>query len=308
MYKESFLMAWASLIANKMRSILTMLGIIIGVAAVIALVSIGNGVKQDIQNSISSLGSNLLMVMPGAPRTPGVRPSAGSMKSLKVSDYEAISKLDGVKAASPMTNGSYVVIYQNKNWTTSVSGVSYNYLDVNNWSMKSGRFLSEKNVQNRERVAVVGKTVVKNLFGDEDPVGAEIRVKNIPFRIIGVLNSKGSGAMGNDQDDMVIMLVSVTERTREIGVRKALGATYSVIVTQFLIEAVVISLMGGIIGIILGIGSSKLIGMASGMSTVISVPTIVMSFAFSMAIGLIFGIYPARKAAKLNPIDALHYE
>ena len=403
MYKESFLMAWASLIANKMRSILTMLGIIIGVAAVIALVSIGNGVKQDIQNSISSLGSNLLMVMPGAPRTPGVRPSAGSMKSLKVSDYEAISKLDGVRAASPMTNGSYVVIYQNKNWTTSVSGVSYNYLDVNNWSMKSGRFLSEKNVQNRERVAVVGKTVVKNLFGDEDPVGAEIRVKNIPFRIIGVLNSKGSGAMGNDQDDMVIipyttamervegvdylrmiyvvgkdengidrlqsdienllrvrhgikdtnlddfniqnmnsimetmeettgtltlflgavaaislvvggigimniMLVSVTERTREIGVRKALGATYSVIVTQFLIEAVVISLMGGIIGIILGIGSSKLIGMASGMSTVISVPTIVMSFAFSMVIGLIFGIYPARKAAKLNPIDALHYE
>ena len=403
MYKESFLMAWASLIANKMRSILTMLGIIIGVAAVIALVSIGNGVKQDIQNSISSLGSNLLMVMPGAPRTPGVRPSAGSMKSLKVSDYEAIAKLDGVKAASPMTNGSYVVIYQNKNWTTSVSGVNANYLDVNNWSMKSGRFLSDKNIQNRERVAVVGKTVVKNLFGDEDPVGAEIRVKNIPFRIIGVLNSKGSGAMGNDQDDMVIipyttamervegvdylrmiyvvgkdengidrlqsdienllrvrhgikdtnlddfniqnmnsimetmeettgtltlflgavaaislvvggigimniMLVSVTERTREIGVRKALGATYSVIVTQFLIEAVVISLMGGIIGIILGIGSSKLIGMASGMSTVISIPTIVMSFAFSMAIGLIFGIYPARKAAKLNRIDALHYE
>ena len=403
MYKESFLMAWASLIANKMRSILTMLGIIIGVAAVIALVSIGNGVKQDIQNSISSLGSNLLMVMPGAPRTPGVRPSAGSMKSLKVSDYEAIAKLDGVKAASPMTNGSYVVIYQNKNWTTSVSGVSYNYLDVNNWSMKSGRFLSEKKLQKSERVAVVGKKVVKNIFGDEDPVGAEIRVKNIPFRIIGVLNSKGSGAMGNDQDDMVIipyttamervegidylrmiyvvgkdengidrlqsdienllrvrhgikdtnlddfniqnmnsimetmeettgtltlflgavaaislvvggigimniMLVSVTERTREIGVRKALGATYSVIVTQFLIEAVVISLMGGIIGIILGIGSSKLIGMASGMSTVISVPTIVMSFAFSMAIGLIFGIYPARKAAKLNPIDALHYE
>ena len=403
MYKESFLMAWASLIANKMRSILTMLGIIIGVAAVIALVSIGNGVKQDIQNSISSLGSNLLMVMPGAPRTPGVRPSQGSMKSLKVSDYQAISKLDGVKAASPYTANSYVTIYQSKNWTTTVSGVSSNFQDVNNWTMSEGRFISSKNVENRERVAVVGQTVVKNLFAGDDPVGKEIRVKNIPFRVIGVLNSKGNGTMGNDQDDVIfipyttamervegvdylrmvyvvasddngidrlqsdienllrvrhgikdtnlddfniqnmksimetmeqttgtltlflgavaaislvvggigimnIMLVSVTERTREIGIRKALGATYFVIVTQFLIEAVVISLMGGLIGIALGIGASKLIGLASGMSTVISVPTIILSFAFSMAIGLVFGIYPARKAAKLNPIDALHYE
>ena len=403
MYKESFLMAWASLIANKMRSILTMLGIIIGVAAVIALVSIGNGVKQDIQNSISSLGSNLLMVMPGAPRTPGVRPSQGSMKSLKVSDYQAIIKLDGVKAASPYTANSYVSIYQSKNWTTTVSGVSSNFQDVNNWTMSEGRFISSKNVENRERVAVVGQTVVKNLFAGDDPVGKEIRVKNIPFRVIGVLNSKGNGTMGNDQDDVIfipyttamervegvdylrmvyvvasddngidrlqsdienllrvrhgikdtnlddfniqnmksimetmeqttgtltlflgavaaislvvggigimnIMLVSVTERTREIGIRKALGATYFVIVTQFLIEAVVISLMGGLIGIALGIGASKLIGLASGMSTVISVPTIILSFAFSMAIGLVFGIYPARKAAKLNPIDALHYE
>lgn len=325
------------------------------------------------------------------------------MKSLKISDYEAIAKLEGVKAASPMTNGSYVVIYQNKNWTTSVAGVNANFQDVNNWTMTSGRFFSDKNVQNRERVAVVGQTVVKNLFADEDPVGKEIRVKNIPFRVIGVLKSKGNGTMGNDQDDTVlipyttsmervegidylrrvyvvakddegidrlqadienllrvrhnikdtnlddfniqnmksimetvaqttgtftlflgavaaislvvggigimnIMLVSVTERTREIGVRKALGATYSVIVTQFLIEAVVISLMGGFIGIAFGIGASKVIGMVSGMSTIVSVPTIIMSFAFSMAIGLIFGIYPARKAAKLNPIDALHYE
>lgn len=403
MYKESFLMAWASLIANKLRSLLTMLGIIIGVAAVIALVSIGNGVKQDIENSISSLGSNLLVVLPGAPRTPGARSSQGSMKSLKISDYEAIAKLEGVKAASPMTNGSYVVIYQNKNWTTSVAGVNANFQDVNNWTMTSGRFFSDKNVQNRERVAVVGQTVVKNLFADEDPVGKEIRVKNILFRVIGVLKSKGNGTMGNDQDDTVlipyttsmervegidylrrvyvvakddegidrlqadienllrvrhnikdtnlddfniqnmksimetvaqttgtftlflgavaaislvvggigimnIMLVSVTERTREIGVRKALGATYSVIVTQFLIEAVVISLIGGFIGIAFGIGASKVIGMVSGMSTIVSVPTIIMSFAFSMAIGLIFGIYPARKAAKLNPIDALHYE
>ncbi len=336
MYKESFLMAWASLIANKMRSILTMLGIIIGVAAVIALVSIGNGVKQQVSDSISSLGSNLLMVMPGAPRTPGVRPTASSQRSLKEGDYKAIAKLDGVAAASPFTSNSYVAIYQSNNWTTTVSGVSPSLQTINNLTMKDGRFITEKNVQNRERVAVVGSTIVKNLFGNEDPVGKDIRVKNIPFRIIGVLESKGNSSMGEDQDDVVyipyttamervqgvdylrmvyvsanddnginrlqadienllrvrhnikdsnlddfnirnmqsimetmqqttstltlflgavaaislvvggigimnIMLVSVTERTREIGIRKALGATYIVIVTHFLIEGVVIS-------------------------------------------------------------------
>ena len=403
MYKESFLMAWASLIANKMRSILTMLGIIIGVAAVIALVSIGNGVKQQVSDSISSLGSNLLMVMPGAPRTPGVRPTASSQRSLKEGDYKAIAKLDGVAAASPFTSNSYVAIYQSNNWTTTVSGVSPSLQTINNLTMKDGRFITEKNVQNRERVAVVGSTIVKNLFGNEDPVGKDIRVKNIPFRIIGVLESKGNSSMGEDQDDVVyipyttamervqgvdylrmvyvsanddnginrlqadienllrvrhnikdsnlddfnirnmqsimetmqqttstltlflgavaaislvvggigimnIMLVSVTERTREIGIRKALGATYNVIVTQFLIEAVVISLMGGIIGIIFGIGASQLISKFSGMSTVLSIPTIFFSFGFSIAIGLVFGVYPARKAARLNPIDALHYE
>lgn len=403
MYKESFLMAWASLIANKMRSILTMLGIIIGVAAVIALVSIGNGVKQQVSDSISSLGSNLLMVMPGAPRTPGVRPTASSQRSLKEGDYKAIAKLDGVAAASPFTSNSYVAIYQRNNWTTTVSGVSPSLQTINNLTMKDGRFITEKNVQNRERVAVVGSTIVKNLFGSENPVGKDIRVKNIPFKIIGVLESKGNSSMGEDQDDVVyipyttamervqgvdylrmvyvsanddnginrlqadienllrvrhnikdsnlddfnirnmqsimetmqqttstltlflgavaaislvvggigimnIMLVSVTERTREIGIRKALGATYNVIVTQFLIEAVVISLMGGIIGIIFGIGASQLISKFSGMSTVLSIPTIFLSFGFSIAIGLVFGVYPARKAARLNPIDALHYE
>ncbi len=404
MYKEGFIMAWASLIANKMRSLLTMLGIIIGVAAVIALVSIGFGVRQQIQDSISSLGSNLLMVYPGAPRTPGVRPTAASQKTLKVKDYETLKKLNDVDMISPVAgSSSYVVVYTNKNWTTTVNGINSDFQYINNWTMKSGRFITDAQVERRERVAVIGSTVAKNLFGDENPVGKDIRIKNDPFKVVGVLDTKGSGSFGNDQDDIVfipyttamervrgvdylsmiyikakdgadlnrvqsdienimrvrhniknpelddfnvrnmatimetvnettgtmtlflgavaaisllvggigimnIMLVSVTERTREIGVRKALGATYRVIVMQFLIEAVVISLIGGAIGVVFGIGASKLISAATSMKTVISMGPILLSFGFSMAIGLIFGIYPARKAAKLNPIDALHYE
>ena len=404
MYKEGFLMAWASLVANKMRSLLTMLGIIIGVAAVIALVSIGYGVRSQIQDSISSLGSNLLMVYPGAPRTPGVRPTADSQKTLKLEDYTTISHLQDVDMASPVSAGSsYVVIYTNKNWTTSVNGVNADFQYINNWTVKSGRFITASQVERRERVAVIGNTVATNLFGTEDPVGKDIRIKNNPYKVIGVLESKGSGSFGNDQDDVIyipyttgmerlqgvnylrmiyikakdgvdlnrlqtdvenilrvrhniknpelddfnvrnmatimatveettatmtlflgavaaislivggigimnIMLVSVTERTREIGVRKALGATYRVIVMQFLIEAVVISLVGGAIGILVGIGASKLIGALTSMKTVIYMGPILLSFGFSMAIGLIFGLYPARKAAKLNPIDALHYE
>lgn len=403
MYKESFLMAWASILANRMRSILTMLGIIIGVAAVIALVSIGNGVTKQVTDSISSLGSNLLIVMPGAPRTPGVRPSAASQKSLKVADYEAIAKMDDVKQASPVTNGSYTVIYENQNSSTTVSGVDQSYQDINSLTVASGRFFTDKQIETRERVAILGPTVVKNLYGTDNPIGTNIRIGNIPFTVIGVLGSKGSSSMGADQDDLVlipyttamervegkdylrtiyvaakdgadvnrlqadienllrvrhkikdpnlddfnitnmssvmktveettgtltlflgavaaislivggigimnIMLVSVTERTREIGVRKALGATYRVIVTQFLIEAVVISLLGGLIGVVLGVAASYGISAVTKMATVISIPTIMMSFGFSMAIGLVFGLYPAQKAAKLNPIDALHYE
>jgi putative ABC transport system permease protein len=403
-YKEGFLMAWASIVANKMRSLLTMLGIIIGVAAVIALVSIGYGVRQQIQDSISSLGSNLLMIYPGAPRTPGVRPTADSQKTLKIGDYNTIVKLSDVDMASPVSAGSsYILIYTSKNWTTQVMGVNGNFQYINNWTLKSGRFITDSQVQRRERVAVIGNTVATNLFGTEDPVGKDIRIKNNPYKVVGVLEPKGSGSFGNDQDDVVyipyttgmerlqgvdylrmiyvkgkdgvdlnrlqsdienimrvrhniknpamddfnvrnmatvmqtmeettgtmtlflgavaaislvvggigimnIMLVSVTERTREIGVRKALGATYRVIVMQFLIEAVVISLIGGLIGIVVGIGASKLIATFTSMKTVISMGPILLSFGFSMAIGLIFGLYPARKAAKLNPIDALHYE
>ena len=403
MYKEGFLMAWSSLIANKMRSLLTMLGIIIGVAAVIALVSIGYGVRQQITESISSLGSNLLMVYPGAPRTPGVRPVAGANKTIKLSDYEAISKMDSVQAASPVAANSYLTVYMSKNWTTTVNGANADFQYVNNWSMKSGRFITDSQIERRERVAVIGATVAKNLFGDEDPIGKDVRIDKNSFKIVGVLDEKGSGAMGNDQDDIIvvpyttmmervmgvdylrmiyiqakegqdlervqadienilrvrhgiknpdlddfnvnnmasimktveentatmtlflgavaaisllvggigimnIMLVSVTERTREIGVRKALGATYRTIITQFLIEAVVISLVGGAIGIIVGIGASQLIGAVANIKTVVTTGPILLSFGFSMTIGLVFGLYPARKAAKLNPIDALHYE
>ena len=403
MYKEGFLMAWSSLIANKMRSLLTMLGIIIGVAAVIALVSIGYGVRQQITESISSLGSNLLMVYPGAPRTPGVRPVAGANKTIKLSDYEAISKMDSVQAASPVAANSYLTVYMSKNWTTTVNGANADFQYVNNWSMKSGRGITESQIERSERVAVIGATVAKNLFGDEDPIGKDVRIDKNSFKIVGVLDEKGSGAMGNDQDDIIvvpyttmmervmgvdylrmiyiqakegqdldrvqadienilrvrhgiknpdlddfnvnnmasimktveentatmtlflgavaaisllvggigimnIMLVSVTERTREIGVRKALGATYRTIITQFLIEAIVISLVGGAIGIIVGIGASQLIGAVSNIKTVVTTGPILLSFGFSMTIGLVFGLYPARKAAKLNPIDALHYE
>lgn len=403
MYKEGFLMAWSSLIANKMRSLLTMLGIIIGVAAVIALVSIGYGVRQQITESISSLGSNLLMVYPGPPRTPGMRPVAGANKTLKLSDYEAISKMDTVDSASPIAANTYLVVYMNKNWTTTVNGANANLQYVNNWTLKEGRFITDVQVERRERVAVIGATVAKNLFSDEDPIGKDIRIHNNPFKIIGVLEEKGSGSFGNDQDDMIvvpyttmmervmgvdylrtilvkakegqnlervqadveniirvrhgiknpelddfnvnnmasimksveestrnmtlflgavaaisllvggigimnIMLVSVTERTREIGVRKALGATYRTIIMQFLIEAVVISLVGGAIGIVVGIGALQLIALASGLKTVVTAGPILLSFGVSMVIGLGFGLYPASKAAKLNPIDALHYE
>ena len=403
MYKEGFLMAWSSLIANKMRSLLTMLGIIIGVAAVIALVSIGYGVRQQITESISSLGSNLLMVYPGAPRTPGVRPVSGANKTLKMGDYEVISKMNSVQAASPVAANSYLTVYMSKNWTTTVNGANADFQYVNNWTMKSGRFITDSQIERRERVAVIGATVAKNLFGNEDPIGKDIRIHKNSFKVVGVLDEKGSGTMGNDQDDVIvvpyttmmervmgvdylrmiyiqakegedlervqadienilrvrhgiknpdlddfnvnnmasimkaveentatmtlflgavaaisllvggigimnIMLVSVTERTREIGVRKALGATYRTIITQFLIEAVVISLVGGAIGILVGIGASQLIATVAKLKTVVTTGPILLSFGFSMTIGLVFGLYPARKAAKLNPIDALHYE
>lgn len=403
MFREGFGIAWQALVANKMRTILTMLGIIIGVGAVIALVSIGYGVREQVQSSISGLGSNLIMVYPGAGRTPGVRPLASSLESLSVKDYESLTHLPSVEDASPVVRKSFLLVYKNKNWTSSVSGVNERFDEVNNWKLRQGRFLTEGQILRRERVVVIGKTVAKELFGEDTALGKYIRINNHPFLVIGEVESKGVGAFGSDQDDAVfipyttamerlngvdyvtaifvsgksdvdskrleadvdnllrirhgidsskeadfmivsmdsimqtveettgtltlflgavaaisllvggigimnIMLVSVTERTREIGIRKALGATYQVIMTQFLIEAVVISLAGGFLGVLTGLAGSALISKLSGLETIVSLPTIALAFGFAMTIGLVFGIYPARKAAKLNPIDALHYE
>lgn len=400
-YFESILMAWGSIVSNKMRSLLTMLGIIIGVAAVIALMSIGYGVQDKITSDISSLGSNTITVTPGTGRKPGVRAAAGSMQTLTYKDYLAIKNLPNITYAAPLVNNSYLLVSGNKNWTTRIYGCTEDYARISSLSVQEGRFWTTKEYSSRARVCVIGKTVATGLFGEESPLGQKVRINGDPFTVIGLLEEKGYSFM--DQDDRVlipfttvqermlhityvnnivitsdnaddlsqiesdvtsllrtrhriqtgkeddfsisnsqdlmaamksttqtltiflgsiaaisllvggigimnIMLVSVTERTREIGIRKALGATYTMIIVQFLIESVTVSVAGGLIGVLLGIGASKVIPMLTTLSTVLAVTPILGSFMFSVLIGLVFGLYPAQKAAKLNPIDALHYE
>jgi len=404
-FRESISIALEGLRSNKMRSILTMLGIIIGVGAVIAMVSIGMGVQQKVQSSIASLGSNLLIVMPGSNAPPGtVRLAAGSNITLTNQDAKAISKqVSGVNYVLPSVSSQYQVIYGNQNWKTSVQGTTPDFLTVRNFKMASGTFFSSSDDNSRARVAVLGQTVATNLFGAASPIGKTIRINQAPFRVVGVLGSKGQSAMGQDQDDMVIvplstaqerlmgitylnnisiqaknaevinkvqddatallrsrhrlapavendftvrnmtalmatmtettdtitlllgnvaaisllvggigimniMLVSVTERTREIGIRKALGATFRNVLMQFIIEAVAISVTGGLFGIVVGVLGARVISMVAGWNTVVSWWAIVGAFGVSVVIGLFFGVYPARKAAMLDPIDALRYE
>lgn len=393
--------------ANKMRSALTMLGIIIGVGAVIAMVAVGTGASRRISEQISSIGSNLIMILPGATTAGGVRMGAGTQPTLSIGDAEAILKeCSAVANAAPVLNGVAQVIYGHQNWSTGIVGTTPDMLEVRDWGLSAGRPFTEQDVKSATKVCLLGQTVVENLFGDENPIGHIVRIKNIPFVVIGVLERKGQSPTGQDQDDTIyvpvttaqkklfgttfpgmvriimvkakstedldraskqitellrqrhhigqkqendftvrnltqmlqtqeqstrimtillgaiasvslivggigimnIMLVSVTERTREIGIRMAVGAKTWDIRLQFIIEAVTLSLIGGIIGIITGMVSSGIISTMAGWPTIVSPFSIFLAFGFSGLVGMFFGFYPAYKASLLNPIDALRYE
>jgi putative ABC transport system permease protein len=397
--------AMRALARNKMRSSLTMLGIIIGVGAVIAMVSVGQGAQQQAQQQIAAMGSNILFVGSGTVTRGGMRMGSGATKTLIYDDMLAILRESpAVKAAAPGSQSSAQVVYGNDNWATQINGTEPQYFDIRTWPFQEGSSFSQNDVDMAANVAVIGETVRKNLFGATDPVGETIRISNLPFKVVGVLVPKGtSAAMGQDQDDVIIvpittlqkkitgqdwlrwimvsaisreasytaqqqitsllrdrhrirssqdddfmvrnladvadladqqarlftvllasiasislivggigimniMLVSVTERTREIGIRMAIGATEGDVQQQFLIEAVVLSLVGGAVGIMSGVGASYLITQTLGWPVLVSPMAIVAAVVFSMAVGIFFGFYPARKAARMDPIEALRYE
>lgn len=392
---------------NKMRSALTMLGIIIGVGAVITMLAVGTGARQSIGEQIASMGSNLLIVLPGATTSGGARMGAGSQMTLSTSDAEAILKeCPAVLHVAPVLGGVAQVIYGNQNWSTGVTGTTPAMLEVRDWPLSEGRPFAEEDVRSASKVCLLGQTVVDNLFGSIDPIGQIVRIKNVPFTVIGVLDRKGQSPNGQDQDDTIyipvttaqkkifgttfpgmvriimvkaggaeelsqaqkqitellrqrhriaqkqdddfsvrnltqmmqaaeesakimalllgavasvsllvggigimnIMLVSVTERTREIGIRMAVGAKTWDIRLQFLIEALILSLIGGGIGIVIGVSGSQVLSTIAGWPTIISLFSIFLAFGFSGVVGIFFGFYPAMKASLLDPIEALRYE
>ena len=393
---------------NRLRAGLTMLGIVIGVGSVIAMVSIGEGAKVAVAQRVASMGTNVIMVLPGSMTTSGVRGGQGGAVTLTISDgMELKKRIPLLRDTGWAKRDVMQIINGSKNWNGTVNGISVSYLAIRDWSFSSGGAFTQQDVDTAARVALVGQTVVENLFDvGEEPVGAVIRIKNVPFQVIGVLSPKGQSSQGTDQDDIIfipfstaerkvfgaqflgsvgalfasaersedlapavaqirealrirhrlqpdqeddfmirtqvdigkvqestsetltimlfaiasvsllvggigimnILLVSVTERTREIGVRMAVGAKRRHIVIQFLIEAVTLSVVGGCLGIVVGVLGARVTTVIAGWPTIISAETVMAAFVFSIAVGLFFGLYPANKAARLNPIDALRYE
>ena len=406
-FLQSLLIAVRALRVNTMRALLTMLGIIIGIAAVIAMVAIGAGASKMISDQISSIGSNLLLVIPGSMTSGGMRSGTGSAQTLTYDDAKAIkAECPAVAEVAPVVRGSGQVVYGNQNWSTVLNGVTPEMVVVRDWALVSGRNISQSDVDGATKNCLLGQTVADNLFGATDPIGKVVRIKKIPFTVIGLLERKGQSPNGQDQDDVIylplrtaqrkllgsqfpnvvgammiqakgadvlkkaedevtsllnqrhrvgpsrevdysirnlseilavaeqsskvmslllgavasisllvggigimnIMLVSVTERTREIGIRIAIGAKRRDILLQFLTEAVLLTSCGGIVGMLLGVGGARLVASLIGWPTLVSVDTIVIAFVFSAGVGVFFGFYPARKAASLNPIEALRYE
>lgn len=401
-FLESLRVSFRSIKANGLRSVLTMLGIIIGVAAVIAMVAIGEGTSASVASQINGLGSNLLIVSPGQATQGRISLGAGSLNTLTLADAEAIAQKESVSGVAPSVNGRAQLVWGSSNYSTSLEGTTESFPEVRNVQVAQGRFFSNFEVKKQFNVAVVGTEIVTNLFGGSNPIGETIQINRIPFTVIGVLKSQGSSGMTNNDDRVLIpvttamnrltggqyvnsiyvsaasaeqmaqaqadtaetlrtqhnlrpsesddfritsqsdilstaqavsgsmtallsgiaaislivggigvmniMLVSVTERTREIGIRKAIGAKKRDILRQFLIEAVTLSLLGGVIGILLGIGAALAVSKLGGMATAITISPVLYAFLTSTAVGVIFGVYPARKAAQLKPIDALRYE
>ncbi len=399
-----FKIALRALANNKLRAFLTMLGIIIGVASVITMLAIGQGSKKSIQKQISEMGSNMIMIHPGADMRGGVRQDPSSMQTLKLSDYESLrNETNYISAISPNVSSSGQLIAGNNNYPSSVSGVGIDYLEIRQLNIESGEMFTESDIQTSAKVCVIGKTIADNLFPNEDPVGRIIRFNQVPFRVVGVLKSKGYNSMGMDQDDVVlapyttvmkrllaqtylegifasaltedmtdnaseeiteilrrnhklkesddddftirsqqelssmlnsttdlmttllaciagislvvggigimnIMYVSVTERTREIGLRMSVGARGIDILSQFLIEAILISITGGIIGVIIGCGASFIVKNVAHWPIYIQTWSVLLSFAVCTITGVFFGWYPAKKAADLDPIEAIRYE